>query len=59
MLQNTEQTGPIRYRQLEYYRMPLMAYLALDEPTKLRRGDIVRLALASGSDDREKPLLAK
>ena len=25
-------TGAIRYRQLEYYRMPVMAYLALDDP---------------------------
>jgi hypothetical protein len=31
--------GAIRYRQLEYYRMPVMAYLALDDPGKLSRVD--------------------
>lgn len=37
----------IRLRQLEYYRMPLMAYLSLDDPKKLSRADFVRLAFAS------------
>lgn len=40
--------GSVRYRQLEYYRMPQMALLALDEPEALKRGDYVRLALANG-----------
>src|SRR6185503_12040694 len=26
------QSGVLRYRQLEYYRMPFMCYLAVDEP---------------------------
>jgi CorA-like Mg2+ transporter protein len=38
------QSAPIRYRQLEYYRMPFMAYLALDDPHLLTRADFVRLA---------------
>ncbi len=38
------QTAASRYRQLEYYRMPLMAYLALDDPNELTRADFVRLA---------------
>ena len=27
--------GALRYRQIEYYRMPLMAYLAVDDPRSL------------------------
>ena len=36
-LSTRAQTAPLRYRQLEYYRMPLMAYLALDDPHELTR----------------------
>ena len=45
--------GPIRYRLLEYYRMPLMAYLAVDDPKSLSRDDFVRLGLvtAPGTDE--------
>ncbi|WP_088282693.1 hypothetical protein [Ideonella sp. A 288] len=38
----------LRYRQLEYHRMPVMAYLALDEPRALSRSDFVRLGLVTG-----------
>jgi hypothetical protein len=49
----------IRVRQLEYYRMPLMAYLALDEPARLTQADFVRLAFASPpGDSRELPYSA-
>ena len=41
------QTATLRYRQLEYYRMPFMAYLSLDDPHQLTRGDFVRLALVT------------
>ena len=41
--------GSLRYRQIEYYRMPLMGYLAMDDPCALTRGDFVRLGLATGS----------
>jgi hypothetical protein len=41
--------GPLRYRQIEYYRMPLMGYLALDEPRALTRSDFVRLGLVTGA----------
>jgi hypothetical protein len=44
-------TGAIRYRQLEYYRMPVMAYLALDDPRKLTRVDYARLAFATARGD--------
>ncbi|MDR6856751.1 hypothetical protein [Variovorax guangxiensis] len=41
--------GALRFRQLEYYRMPLMAYLALDDPRRLSRNDFIRLALVTGA----------
>ena len=41
-------TGPLRFRQIEYHRMPVMAYLAVDDPTELSRADFVRLGLVSG-----------
>ncbi|CAD5373299.1 conserved hypothetical protein [Rubrivivax sp. A210] len=41
--------GALRLRQIEYYRMPTMAYLALDEPRALTRGDFVRLGLVTGA----------
>jgi len=41
--------GALRVRQLEYYRMPLMAYLALDAPRALGRSDFVRLGLVTGA----------
>jgi hypothetical protein len=47
----SEKSGQMRYRQLEYYRMPQMAFLALDDPDLLARGDYVRLALANGPGD--------
>ncbi len=43
--------GVLRYRQIEYHRMPLMAYLAFDEPRELTRGDFVRLALITKPGD--------
>ena len=43
--------GVLRYRQIEYHRMPLMAYLAFDEPRDLTRGDFVRLALITKPGD--------
>ncbi len=43
------QTGALRYRQIEYYRMPMMAYLALDKPELLTRNDFIRLGLVTGA----------
>jgi hypothetical protein len=40
-------TGPLRFRPLEHYRMPFLAYLAVDDPHALSRADYVRLALAA------------
>jgi hypothetical protein len=43
--------GLLRYRQIEYYRMPLMGYLALDNPRALSRADFARLALVTGAGE--------
>ena len=45
---HSEREGRLRYRQIEYYRMPLMAYLALDDPRAMTRQDFVRLGLVTG-----------
>ena len=50
-LHHSERKGAIRYRQIEHYRMPSLAYLALDAPTQLARGDFARLALAAEAGD--------
>ena len=47
-----DQPGALRFRHLEYYRMPLMAYLAVDRPEQLTRGDFARLAYATAPGDR-------
>jgi CorA-like Mg2+ transporter protein len=46
---HSARSGALRYRQLEYYRMPIMAYLALEDPQALTRVDYVRLAFGSAS----------
>lgn len=48
--------GALRYRQIEYYRMPLMAYLAVDEPRELTRDDFIRLGLVVGAGDADAAL---
>lgn len=47
VLHYSGEAGLIRYRQIEYHRMPLMAYIALDDPRSLSRADFVRLGLAA------------
>jgi hypothetical protein len=44
-LDPSEEEGALRYRQIEYHRMPLMAYLALDDPRSLPREEWLRLGL--------------
>jgi hypothetical protein len=39
--------GALRVRQLEYHRMPLMAYLGVDDMQKLTRADFIRLGLVT------------
>ena len=43
--------GALRFRQIEYYRMPLMAYLAVDDPRALTRNDFVRLGLLTAAPE--------
>ena len=47
------QTAPLKFRQLDYYRMPYMAYLALDDPSRLTRADFVRLAYVTSPGSSE------
>jgi len=51
----SEHEGALRYRQIEYYRMPVMAYLAVDDPRALTRGDFVRLGLVTGAGESALP----
>ncbi|MGH8832163.1 MAG: hypothetical protein ACREXV_13890 [Polaromonas sp.] len=46
---HSDEPGLLRYRQIEYYRMPVMAYLALDDPRRLTRNDFIRLGLVTGA----------
>jgi hypothetical protein len=48
---HSEASGPLRFRQIEYYRMPLMAYLAVDNPRSISRSDYVRLGLVTGAGE--------
>ena len=52
-LEYAGQVGPLRYRQLEYSRMPLMAFLAAEDPTHLSRADFVRLGLGTRPGERD------
>ncbi|WP_432720182.1 hypothetical protein R0381_003380 [Jeongeupia wiesaeckerbachi] len=45
--------GGVRYRQVEYHRMPLLAYLALDDPLSLSEADFYRLGMVTRPDDGE------
>jgi len=47
VLAHSEEPGELRFRLIEYHRMPVMAYLALERPTSLTADDWVRLGLAS------------
>ena len=39
--------GPLKFRQIEYYRMPILSYLTFDSLAALKPADHVRLALAT------------
>ena len=47
VLDHSDDQGSIRYRQVEYSRMPLLAYVAIDDPRRLTRADFIRLGLAA------------
>ena len=46
-LYHSDREAAIRYRQIEYHRMPLLAYLSFSDPQSLTRGDFARLALVT------------
>lgn len=50
---HSDQDGPIRYRLVEYHRMPVAAFLSLDKPSQLSDTDFVRLTMIArpGSSD--------
>lgn len=50
-LDHHDEKGVASYRQLEFHRMPVMAWLALDDPHRLTRADAMRLAFASHPGD--------
>lgn len=47
LLDQDETDGELRFRQIEYYRMPMMAYLALDDPRSLSREDFIRIGFVA------------
>ncbi|MBI3146269.1 MAG: hypothetical protein HYZ18_13645 [Pseudogulbenkiania sp.] len=53
VLDHADEPGLIRYRQLEYYRMPVIAYLAVDNPRALSRSDFIRLGLLTGASEQQ------
>jgi len=54
VLHHSDDRGALRYRLVEYHRMPLCAFLSFDEPRELSRADFVRLGFvkAPGPADR-------
>jgi hypothetical protein len=54
--EHSERAGALRFRQIEYHRMPMMAYLAMDAPRSLDRADFIRLGLVTGASQREATL---
>lgn len=50
---HTDHKGSLRFRQLEYYRMPYMALLAMEDLAQLTRADCIRLALGNEADGKD------
>lgn len=46
--------GAVRYRPLEFHRMPMMTWLAVEDPASLTRAEFVRLAFAAPPMERDK-----
>jgi hypothetical protein len=47
MLEYPGQVGALRYRLLEYNRMPFMSFFAVDDPSELTRADFVRIGMVT------------
>jgi len=46
-LAHSSEPGELRYRLIEYHRMPVMAYVSLDQPRTLTPEDWIRIGMAS------------
>lgn len=51
VLHHSAGVGVIRYRQIEYHRMPIMAYLSVDDPFSLSEEDFYRLGMVTKPGD--------
>ncbi len=47
VLAHSDEVGVLRYRLIEYHRMPVMAFIAMDQPRTLQREDWIRTGLAT------------
>lgn len=47
VLAHSDEPGDMRFRLIEYHRMPVMAFLAVDEPCALSSEEWVRIGLAT------------
>jgi len=47
VLHHSDRRGLVRYRQLEYYRMPYMAFFAVEDPSVLTRPDLIRMGIGN------------
>ncbi len=47
VLDPSDEAGSLRYRQIEFHRMPLMAFLAMDNPRSVSREDWLRLGMVA------------
>lgn len=59
VLHHSDQRGSIRYRLVEYHRMPVCGFLTLDDPRVLTRADFMRLALIAPPGPRDVEPLPK
>lgn len=46
-LAHSDEPGDLRYRLIEYQRMPVTAFLAINQPRSLQREDWIRIGLAT------------
>jgi hypothetical protein len=51
VLDHVDERAAIRYRQIEFYRMPVMGLIAVDEPRRMVRNDFIRLGLGTGASE--------
>jgi hypothetical protein len=47
LLDHSDEEGKLRYSQIEYHRMPMLAYLAMEDPRAISRDDFIHLGLIS------------